>query len=57
MAFVKANLGLQLAREHFDAKISGFKQQVDLGSVTTSLTQIKIVRKRVEMLDQKICVL
>ena len=56
MDFVQANLGLQLARDHFDAKIRGFKQQVDLGSVMSGLAQVKVVSKRVEIMDRKITV-
>lgn len=54
--FVQTNLGLQLSTESLDTKIQGFKLQIDLGSLMTGLSQIKAVKRRIEIIDRKVAV-
>lgn len=54
--FVQHNMKLELSREHLDAKIAGFSQLVDIGSLTSSLAQVKVMKRRIETLDRKIAV-
>jgi len=57
VSFVHSNLKLELSREHLDAKIASFYQSVDVGSLTSSLAQIRVLRRRVESSDRKISVI
>lgn len=47
-------MGLQLSKSNLNSKIASYRNEIDLGPITTQLSQVKIFTQKMRGLDSRI---